>query len=129
MKALLLIASILAAGMVMAQKTKSEKAKMDFTQYPTDPVEGLEKLGIRVYTGDLPFNKDTLRLYLGNIDMMKSNAERLSKVKFQALNDIQIAGGPGDITVDMAIGEPMVVSKEQKQSSCMVPKDGCSQYY
>lgn len=129
MKTFLLFVSILLAGTAMGQKTKSNKAKIDFLQYPSVPVEGVEEIGIRVYTGDLPFNKDTLRLYLGNVDMMKSNVERFSKVKFEALNDIRIAGGQGDLTVDMAIGEPVVISKEQKQAQCMIPKDGCTQYY
>lgn len=121
--------SFLTAGALMGQKTKTDKAKFDYTRYPAVPAEGLDNLGLQVFTGDLPFNKDTLRLYLGNMDMMKSNAERLSKVKYQALKDVTITGGEGDITVDMAIGAPMVVSKEQKTSGCMIPKDGCTQYY
>lgn len=129
MRTFLLIFSILLSGALMAQKTKTNTAKIDFIQYPTVPVEGMEKLGIQVYTADLPFNKDTLRLYLGNIDFMKSNAERMSKVGFQALKEVAVVGGEGDITIDMAFGTPMVLNKEQKQSSCMVPKDGCSQYY
>lgn len=82
-----------------------------------------------MYTADLPFNKDTLRLYLGNMDIMKSDVEQVSKVKFQSMNEVTVVGGEGDITIDMAFGEPFVVSKEQKTSSCMVAKDGCTQYY
>lgn len=129
MRTVLLFASILLTGSLFAQKTKTNTAKLDFIQYPSVPVDGVETLGIQVYTADLPFNKDTLRLYLGNMDEMKSNVERLSKVGHQALNDITIVGGEGDLTIDMAFGTPSVVSKELKKSSCMVPKDGCSQYY
>jgi hypothetical protein len=129
MKTLLLFASLFIAGSAIGQKTKTEKAKFDYTRYPSVPVEGLENLGFRVFTADLPFNKDTLRLYLGNMDFMKSNAEQLSKVKFKAMNEINLVGGEGDLTIDMAIGDPMVVSKELKTAQCMVPKDGCSQYY
>ena len=129
MRSILLLATVLLAGTAFGQRTKSNTAKMDFTQYPTVPVEGMKTLGIQVYTANLPFNKDTLRLYLGNMDIMKSNVERMSKVDYQALNEVTVVGGEGDITIDMAIGEPMVVSKEQKTSSCMVAKDGCTQYY
>lgn len=129
MRTFLLFVSILFAGALFGQKTKTNTAKLDFIQYPSVPVEGFEKLGIQVYTADLPFNKDTLRLYLGNMDIMKSDVDRMSKVKFQALNDIDIVGGEGDLTVDMAFGTPTVVSKEIKKTSCMVAKDGCVQYY
>lgn len=129
MKTILLIGSILIAGSLLGQKTKTNTAKIDFTQYPTVPVEGMDKLGIQVYTADLPFNKDTLRLYLGNMDMMKSDVEQMSKVDFQALNEVSVVGGEGNITIDMAFGSPIVVSKEQKTSSCMIAKDGCTQYY
>lgn len=129
MKLPLLIASILFTGSIMAQKTKTNTAKIDFNQYPSLPVEGMQKLGIQVYTADLPFNKDTLRLYLGNMDLIKSDVEQLSKVGFEGLNEVKIVGGEGDITIDMAFGKPSVVSKKQKTSSCMVAKDGCTQYY
>jgi hypothetical protein len=129
MKTLVLLASLLITVSAIGQKAKTEKAKFDYNRYPAVPVEGLNKLGFQVYTADLPFNKDTLRLYLGNMDYMKSNAEQLSKVKYEAMNEISVVGGEGDVTIDMAIGEPMVVSKELKTGQCMVPKDGCTQYY
>ncbi len=129
MKLPLLIVTILFTGSLMAQKTKTNTAKIDFTQYPSLPVEGMNKLGIQVYTADIPFNKDTLRLYLGNMDIMKSDVEQLSKVDFQGLNEVTIVGGEGDLTVDMAFGKPSIVSKKQKTTSCMVAKDGCTQYY
>src|SRR6056297_2349248 len=115
MKTLFIFVSVLLTGSVMGQKTKTEKAKFDFTQFPSVPVEGMDNLGIRVYTGDLPFNKDTLRLYLGNMDIMKSDLELLSKVDYLALKEIEIIGGEGDITIDMAIGQPVIVSKEQER--------------
>lgn len=117
------------SGSLFGQKTKSNTAKLDFVQYPSVPVEGLEKLGIQVYTADLPFNKDSLRLYLGNIDLMKSNAERLAKVGYQSMNEVAVVGGAGDITIEMAFGKPFVVAKEKKQGSCMIAKEGCTQYY
>lgn len=129
MKITLLIGSILIAGSLLGQKTKSTTAKFDFTQYPSVPVEGVEKLGIQVYTASLPFNKDTLRLYLGNMDRMKSDVELMSKVDFQALNEVSIVGGEGDLTIDMAFGTPVVLSKELKTAPCMIAKDGCTQYY
>lgn len=129
MRTLLLLISILFTGSLFGQKTKSNTAKVDFLQYPSVPVEGMQKLGIQVYTANLPFNKDTLRLYLGNMDMMKSDVERMSKVDFKALNEVTIVGGDGDITIDMAFGSPTIISKEQKTASCMVSKEGCTQYY
>lgn len=129
MRTIFFLASLLLSMSLWAQKTKTNTAKIDFMQYPSVPVENMDKLGIQVYTGNLPFNKDTLRLYLGNIDMMKSNVERMSKVGFEALKEVELVGGEGDITIDMALGNPMVLNKELKQSSCMVPKDGCTQYY
>ncbi len=129
MRTIFFLASILLSMSLWAQKTKTNTAKIDFMQYPSVPVENMDKLGIQVYTGNLPFDKDTLRLYLGNIDLMKSNVERMSKVGFEALKEIEVVGGEGDITIDMAFGNPMVLNKEQKQSGCMVPKDGCTQYY
>ncbi|MGB6035413.1 MAG: leucine-rich repeat domain-containing protein [Cryomorphaceae bacterium] len=129
MKTILLLGSMILAVAVMGQKTKTNTAKTDFLQSPSVPIEGVESIGIQVYTADLPFNKDTLRLYLGNMDLMKSDMEQLSKVDFQALNEVAVTGGEGDITIDMAFGKPSVLSKEQKTSSCMVAKDGCTQYY
>lgn len=129
MKKILLLAVLFSAGQLFAQKTKTNKAKIDFTQVPSVPVSGVKSLGIQVYTADLPFSKDTLRLYLGNMDIMKSNAERFSKVNFQALEDITVLGGEGDLTFEMAFGEAMVVNKELKTAPCVVAKDGCKQYY
>lgn len=129
MKTILLFGSIFLAGSLLGQRTGTNTTKIDFTQYPSVPVEGMEKLGIQIYTADLPFNKDTLRLYLGNMDIMKSDVEQVSKVKFQSMNEVTVVGGEGDITIDMAFGEPFVISKELKTSSCMVAKDGCTQYY
>lgn len=51
------------------------------------------------------------------------------KVGFQALNEGTVVGGEGDITIDMAFGEAIVVSKEQKTASCMIARDDCTQYY
>lgn len=129
MKKILLFGSILFVGSLMAQRTGTNTAKIDFTQYPTVPIEGMEKLGIQIYTADLPFNKDTLRQYLGNMDMMKSDVEQLSKVGFQGINEVSLVGGEGDITIDMAFGSPTIVSKEQKTSSCAGSPEGCTQYY
>ncbi|MCZ4408177.1 leucine-rich repeat domain-containing protein [Cryomorphaceae bacterium 1068] len=129
MKTTLLFCSMILAGAIMGQKIKTNTAKSDFLQYPSVPVEGMKSLGIEVYTADLPINKDTLRLYLGNMDLMKSDMEQVSKIDFKALNEVSIVGGEGDITIDLALGKPSVLSKEQKTSSCMVAKDGCTQYY
>jgi hypothetical protein len=129
MKRILLLGSILFVGSILGQKIKTNTAKIDFTQYPSLPVEGMESIGVQVYTADLPFNKDTLRLYLGNMDMMKSDVEQMSKVDFQAMNEVKLVGGEGDVTIDMAFGEPTVGSKELKKASCMIAKDGCTQYY
>lgn len=129
MKKLLLFGSILFAGALCAQKTKTNTAKIDFIQYPTVPVDGMTTLGVQVYTADLPFNKDTLRLYLGNMDAMKSDVERMSKIDFQSLNEVTLVGGEGDLSVDMAFGTPVIGNKEVKTGSCMIAKDGCVQYF
>ncbi len=129
MKKILLFAALFSFGQLFAQKTKTNTAKIDFTQAPSVPVAGMKSLGIQVFTADLPFNKDTLRLYLGNMDIMKSNAERFSKMNFQALEDITVLGGEGDLTFEMAFGDAMVVNKEIKTTSCPVAKEGCTQYY
>lgn len=129
MRTIFFLASMLLSMSLWAQKTKTNTAKIDFTQYPSVPVENMDKLGILVYTADLPFNKDTLRLYLRNIDLIKSNVARMSKVGYEALKEVEVVGGEGDITIDMAFGKPMILNKEKKQSACMVPKDGCTQYY
>jgi len=97
--------------------------------YPTVPVKGVQNIGIQVHTADLPFTKDTLRLYLGNLDLMMSDAEQVSKVQYQSLNEVNIVGTPSDITVHMAFGKPAIVSKEQKTYSCAPAKDGCIQYF
>ena len=129
MKRIILFGSLLFTFSLFGQKTKTNTAKIDFAHLPSVAVEGMKKLGIQVYTADLPFNKDTLRFYLDNMDLMKSDAEQLSKVDFMGLNEVEIVGGEGDVTIDMALGTPSVLSKELKKSSCMVPKDGCVQYY
>ncbi len=129
MRFILFTLSMVFALGVSAQKSKTTTAKLDFTQYPSVPVEGVKTIGIEVFTADLPFNHDTLRLYLDNIDLMKSDAERLAKVKFQALNEIDIVSGEGDLNIKMAFGNPSVVSKEQLTTACAPAKDGCVQYY
>jgi hypothetical protein len=130
MKRLILLAfTCLLTLAISAQKTKTNTAKLDFTQFPSVPVEGVKSIGIEVYTADLPFNHDTLRLYLDNIDLMKSDVERISKVDFKALNEIDILGGQGDLNIKMAFGEPSVISKEQMTTSCAPPQDGCTQFY
>lgn len=128
-KLYLLISAVLISGFLFCQNTKKSSAKFNFLQRPTVPVEGLSTLGIQVYTSNLPFNKDTLRLYLRNIDLIKSDVETVSKVKYNALNKITVIGGEGDITIDMAFGKPMVIFKELKTSSCLGAQDGCVQYY
>lgn len=129
MKTILPFFFLLIAIGTNGQKVKTNTAKIEFTQFPSVPVEGVETLGIEVYTADLPFNKDTLRLYLDNMDLMKSDVERISKVKFQALKDIDIVGGDGDLAVKMAFGMPSVSSKEMNTTSCAPAKEGCTQYY
>jgi tetratricopeptide (TPR) repeat protein len=129
MRTILFFIIVLCFGSLFAQRTKSNTARINFTQYPTVPIEGVKEIGIQVYTANLSFNRDTLRLYLDNIDIMKSDFEQLSKVDFKALNQVSIVGGEGDITVDMALGQPVVLSKELKTASCMIAKDGCVQYY
>ncbi len=129
MRTILLAFSMLLAFGVSAQKAKTTTAKLDFTQFPSLPVEGVKTIGIEVFTADLPFNHDTLRLYLDNIDLMKSDAESLAKVKFQGLNEIDIVGGDGDLNIMMAMGTPSILSQEQKKTSCAPPKDGCVSYY
>lgn len=125
---LLLILALLSSTMI-AQKTKEKSIKIEFQKLPTVPVEDFNTLGIQVFTADLPLNEDSLRHYLNNLDFMMSDAEQASKVKFQALNDIEIIGGEGDITVEMAFGNPMAVTEELKTSSCMGKKSECTQYY
>lgn len=128
-KLLLLVGAVLLTTSISAQKVKDTSAKIEFKKYPTVPVEGLNTLGIQVFTADMPFNHDSLRLYLNNLDMMMSDAEQASKIKHQALNEINVIGGEGDLTVDMALGMSLVSSKELKTSSCMGKKSDCTQYY
>lgn len=117
------------AAPLAAQKTSSTDVKMDFLHLPTLPMSGVDQVGIEVYTGDLPFNRDTLRHYLGNMDVLKSGGERLSKIKFEALTETDIVGGTGDITIRMALGKPFEGNKELLDAACMIAKDGCKQYY
>jgi hypothetical protein len=129
MKNSILLLTLLLCGALQAQKVKTTTAKIDFKQYPSVPVEGVQQLGIKVYTANLPFNKDTLRFYLDNMDLMKSDAEQISKIKYESLNEIALIGGDGDLTASMALGTPVIVGKETKKNSCITPKDGCVQYY
>jgi hypothetical protein len=124
-----LLLTLSASFTAQAQKVKTNTAKLDFQQFPSLPAEGMKNLGIQIYTANLPFNMDTLRLYLGNMDIMKSNVERMSKVGYQFTNEVEVVGGSGDITVEMAFGEPMVVNKELLTTSCAGTKEGCTQYY
>ena len=117
------------AAPLAAQKTSSTDVKMDFLHLPTLPMSGVDQVGIEVYTADLPFNRDTLRHYLGNMDVLKSGGERLSKIKFEALTETDIVGGTGDITIRMALGKPFEGNKELLDAACMIAKDGCKQYY
>ncbi|MDG1262696.1 MAG: hypothetical protein P8H59_11710 [Flavobacteriales bacterium] len=126
---LLLFGAILLSTLSFAQNTKANTAEIDFKKSPTIPVEGLKTLGIQVYTADMPFNKDTLRFYLNNLDMMMSDAEQAGKIKSESLEEFSIVGGEGDVTVNMALGMPLVVAKELKTSSCMGRKSECTQYY
>ena len=112
-----------------AQKTSTTAVKMDFLHPPTLPVAGVDQVGLQVYTGALPFNRDTLRHYLGAMDVLKSGGERLSKIKFEALTETAITGGKGDITVRMAFGKAMAGKQELLDAACMIAKDGCKQYY
>jgi hypothetical protein len=129
MKLILLFVLSLATLSILGQKTKTNTATIDFVHYPTTPVKDVQKIGIQVYTANLPFNKDTLRLYLGNMDMMMSDVEQLSKVDYKSLNEVNISGGAGDISVHMAFGKPVIVAKEQKTYSCAPAKEGCIQYF
>lgn len=55
MKTILLFGSIILASSLLGQRTVTNTAKIDFIQYPSVPVEGMKKLGIQIYTADLPF--------------------------------------------------------------------------
>jgi hypothetical protein len=128
MRTLLLFFTVFTLGSAFAQNTGTSTVKMDFTHYPTLPIKGMETLGIEVYTGDLPFNMDTLRLYLGNMDILKSGGERLSKIDHQALTDVNVIGGRGDVTISMAFGPAKIGAKKMSDAPCIVAKDGCKQY-
>lgn len=129
MKHLLLFLAIFTATALFAQKTATTKVKMDHLQLPILPMEGVKTIGLQVYTGTIPFNQDTLRFYLRNMDMMKTSGERISSIKFKGLTETAIVGGEGDITVSMAFGKPVIAKKELLDAACMVAKDGCRQYY
>jgi tetratricopeptide (TPR) repeat protein len=125
----LVLSTFLITSSLFAQQKGSESAKLDFLIYPTLPVEGVSKIGVQVYTADLPFDRDTLRLYLGNMDVMKSGGERLSKVKYQSVLETNIVDGGGDILIKMAFGKPNIQSKQLKDAPCLIEKEGCLQYY
>ncbi len=129
MKRLLLSLAITSVTALSAQKTATTKVKMDHLHLPTLPVEGVKTIGLQVYTGPIPFNSDTLRYYLGNMDMMKSGGERLSSIKYKALTETNIVDGSGDITISMAFGTPTTGKKELLDAQCMIAKDGCKQYF
>lgn len=129
MKRLLLALAITSVTALSAQKTATTKVKMTHLHLPTLPMEGVKTIGLQVHTGTIPFNADTLRFYLGNMEMMKSGGERLSAVKYKGLTQTSIVGGTGDITIDMAFGQPTIGKKELLEAQCMVAKDGCKQYY
>ena len=124
-----LLLSLCTVGPLSAQKTGSSAVKMNYLHLPTLPVSGVDQIGIQVFTGDLPFNRDTLRHYLGSMDILKSGGERLSKIQFKALTETTITGGTGDITIRMAFGQAMAGKKEVLDAACMIAKEGCKQYF
>lgn len=128
MRSLLLSLAAISVIALNAQNTGTNTAKIDYMHFPTLPVNGVNTVGIEIYTGGLPFTKDTLRFYLGNMDILKSGGERLSKLEHQALTDVSVVGGKGDITFTMAFGKADIVSKEMKDAPCAVKRDGCKQY-
>jgi len=129
MKLHLLFLMVLCSMASIGQKTSTETAKLDLTLAPTVPIENVSSIGFKVHTSDLPFDKDSLRLYLGNLDLMMSDAEQASKIKSKTLKELTVVGGDGDLTVDMAFGLSFVVNEELKKTSCIKAKEGCSQYY
>ncbi|MEO0404444.1 MAG: hypothetical protein AAF193_06200, partial [Bacteroidota bacterium] len=129
MQKALLILTLLISTAMLGQKVKTETAKIDFMQIPSVPVEGVSKIGLNAYVGDLPMNHDTLRLYLNNLDLMMSDVEQKAKIKHKSLTDVALVAGEGDLTVDIAFGMALSVGTETKTNSCVPKKDGCSQYY
>lgn len=115
--------------LLCAQKTSTTSVKMEYLHLPTLPVDGVNEVGVHAYTAGLPFTMDTLRLYLGNMDILKSGGERLSKMAYRAATETNITGNEGDITISMAFGAPLVGSKELLDGPCLIAKDGCKQYY
>jgi hypothetical protein len=64
---------------------------------PTIPVELTKSFWISLHTASTGVTKDTLRRYMGNMDILKSDVERLTKLKYYSLQNTKLDAETGKL--------------------------------
>ncbi len=125
---LLILIGIFCFTDIIAQKTGSNTATIEYTQKPLVPVSGVSKIEFQVFTGGHTFSKDTLRHYLGNMDFMKSDAERLAKMKYFSYSPAEVVNSNADLLIEVGFGAGFITENKTKEASCAIGEN-CVQYY
>ena len=95
-----------------SQKVSRETVKKVVIEYPTLPIENVKKVGIKVYYPHPAITQDTISKYAGNLDIMKSDAERLSRMKEFPYREIKMVDKDWDLLVEVSFSMPRVLSKK-----------------
>jgi len=117
MRAILLMIFIITSSIGVCQKVDKKTFKKTFLDRPTIPSSG-KNFWITIYSGSTGISKDTLRKYMGNMSFLKTDAERLQKLKYFSTQQTTLMQPGWDFLVEVAYGQPKEGEKKVSTYNC-----------
>ncbi len=108
---LITILLVLTCSLSFAQRSVSKKIKIDAISVPIVPVENFETMSFKIYFPSHTVTKDTLRKYAGNMDILKTDEERLKSIKHFSIRPTKMVNDNADIQVIVAFDDPQFLDK------------------
>ncbi|MGB1075387.1 MAG: leucine-rich repeat domain-containing protein [Flavobacteriales bacterium] len=119
---------LLFATELKAQRANTKTFKVEFLEKPTVPENLVRNVAFQIQVPSHVFDLQGLRLFGKAIDEMKSNAERLSGMKYFTLGqEVEVVDEWATLVVDIALGE--FVSSLPKITGTPVSKDSEEKMY
>ena len=119
---------VLFAPALRAQRANTKEFKVEFLEKPTVPEHLVRNVAFQIQVPSDVFDLQGLRLFGKAIDEMKSNAERLSGMKYFTMDqEVEVVDEWATLVVDIALGE--FVSSPPKITGTPVSKDSEEKMY
>lgn len=103
-------------GITFAQRSTSKSVKYETISIPTVPIADFETLSLKMYFPNGSVTQDTLRKYAGNMDILKTDEERLSGTKYFSIKPTNMVNEGADMQVEVAFGAPIFHHKDFQET-------------